>query len=335
MGDRSKIEWTDRTDNPIRARNLETGNIGHFCEKITPGCAHCYAERRQPRFKNPIRFEPQFRGKVELILDRELLRKIPHRRKPCKIFPCDMTDMFGPWVPDDWLDEIMAAYACLDRQFAVQFLTKRADRMLAYFSSPDRMKRIAVAGLTLGVPSFRTDQWPLPHFWLGVSPNNQKSADTLIPLLLQTPAAVRFVSEEPSLGQIKRLPYLETGLLHWWIWGGESGPGARPSHPDNARAARDECQAAGVPFLFKQRGEWTWDGDGEAQALICNRGTFRDFKRPLKQKDWTETQHAHQGHGDCKPYALGRLGKKRAGRLLDGREWNEFPASVQKLDGIR
>ena len=138
------------------------------------------------------------------------------------------------------------------------------------------------------------------HIWLGVSVEDQKTADQRIPLLLQTPAVVRFVSYEPALGPVDFSPYLPIesiggvemeNWLHWIITGGESGPNARPMHPDWARSARDQCQAAGIQFFFKQVGEWAWE--------------------------WN--------NGHRFPDGIRRVGKKAASRLLDGREWNEFP----------
>lgn len=170
-------------------------------------------------------------------------------------------------------------------------------------------------------------KWPLPNVWLGVSVEDQKTADERIPLLLQTPAAVRFVSYEPALGPVdfQRLAVVDRGpyeaasgidalngakwwcsdqgeygedceRLDWVIVGGESGPGARPAHPDWFRSVRDQCQAAGVAFFFKQWGEF---GPVDKHALVRVAGE------------------------DIVGYA--RLGKKAAGRILDGRTWDEFP----------
>src|SRR5208282_865259 len=102
MSGKTKIEWTDQTDNPIRARAIATGKRGWFCEKISPGCAHCYAERMNGWRGNGIRFAADQRAKVEFFLDEKLLQRIPHYRHPRKIFVCDMTDLFGAWVRKDW-----------------------------------------------------------------------------------------------------------------------------------------------------------------------------------------------------------------------------------------
>src|SRR5687768_10794037 len=111
----TKIEWTRNSDgsagkswNPIRARNLETGGVGHYCEKVSPGCANCYAARMQPRFKNKIRYNAADRDKVELFLDGDVLREPLRWRKPQNVFVCSMTDLFGYFVPDEWIDRIFA-----------------------------------------------------------------------------------------------------------------------------------------------------------------------------------------------------------------------------------
>lgn len=173
----------------------------------------------------------------------------------------------------------------------------------------------------------------LPNVWLGVSCEDQKAADERIPLLLQTPAAVRFVSCEPMLGGIRldddwlydyawgrsKKAQTHKGFLDWIICGGESGPGARPCHPDWARSLRDQCQEAGVPFFFKQWGEWLpiasprADYKGELVVMSSSGEMFRNAK-------WNDVL-------GTKGYMWGfeRTGKTRSGRVLDGRTWDEYP----------
>lgn len=333
MANKTKIEWTDETANPLYVRNLTNGKRGWFCEKISPGCAHCYAETMNRWRGNGVRYAADQRANVIPCLDEKLLQKIAHYRKPQKIFVGDMTDIFLPRYPEEWLDQIMAAFANLDRRFSIQFLTKRADRMLSYFSTPDRMQRIAYAGEAMGL-KLRTDQWPLPHFWLGVSVEDQKTADERVPLLLQTPSVVRFVSYEPALGPVDFTSYLfgdytdiagKTGrdwteVLSWVIAGGESGPKARPSHPDWFRAVRDQCQAAVIPFFFKQWGQFV-------PVTVDDRfgkATAGDVMVLLtKQRNSPTMRNTSRMFGSC--WSMQRMSKKLAGRLLDGREWNEFP----------
>jgi len=171
-------------------------------------------------------------------------------RKPKRIFVNSLSDLFHEDVPDAVIDGVVDVM-CQADQHTYQILTKRPERMLAYAESRELRA--------------------LDHVWLGVSCENQATADARIPILLQTPAAVRFISAEPLLGPVDLDGYLGDDLaiaeyeygsfqygqgLDWIIAGGESGPGARPMHPDWARSIRDQCRAAGVPFFFKQWGEW-------------------------------------------------------------------------------
>lgn len=239
----TKIEWTDEVWNPV------TG-----CTKVSQGCKNCYAERIAERFWGDRKFTD-----VQCHEDR---LEIPlHWKKPRKIFVNSMSDLFHPAVPFDFVDEVFAAIWKAD-QHTYQILTKRPERMHDYFKRGNWML-----------------DYPLSNVWLGVSCEDQKAADERIPWLLKTPAAVRFVSYEPALGPVDFETYIEQGEyeeppLDWIIAGGESGPGARPAHPDWFRSVRDQCVEAGVPFFFKQ-----WGG----------------------------------------------VDKNAAGRLLDGREWNEYP----------
>lgn len=206
--------------------------------------------------------------------------------------------------------------------------------------------------------SWSNPPWPLLNVWLGVSVEDQKRADERIPQLLQTPATVRWVSAEPLLGAVNAAPYMggnsikcgcgyredEGGIigalqknasciycgkkavygptLDWVVVGGESGPGARPLRPIWARRLRDQCRAAGVPFFFKQWGEWaprTW---GEAVELPPPDGDSR-------LGCFTSIGKFAVGMSGSDLQNMARVGKKQAGRLLDGREWSEFPAAVK------
>jgi len=215
----SKIEWTTNTWNPIRAVNRETGGRGHFCEHVSEGCRHCYAERMQPRFNNPVRFAAQDRDKVDLVLDDDVLTKPLRWRKPRRVFVCSMTDLFLDHHPDAWLDRVFAVMA-LCPQHTFQVLTKRPERMRAYMMAAAAAGRIGDA-----VQPLRTDDnrvvgplphvepgarwWPLANVWLGVSVENQATAAARAHALLDTPAAVRFVSYEPALGPVDWTRYFE------------------------------------------------------------------------------------------------------------------------------
>ena len=329
MSQATSIEWTDATWNPLRG-----------CSRVSEGCRNCYAEKVAYRFSGPgqaydglVRIasdgerRPQWNGTTRLV-ESHLLDPL-RWREPRRIFVNSMSDLFHESVPDEWIDRIFAVMA-LCPQHTFQVLTKRPERMLAWFSRPDRgqmSKAItnpcawhvwsAVAPLQHQIRRFTmnpfhwaefadtdpVEPWPLPNVWLGVSVEDQAAADSRIPLLLQTPAAVRFISAEPLLGPVTinahRFPLLWNSKLDWIIVGGESGPGARPMHPDWARSLRDQCGAAGVPFFFKQWGEW---------LPAMQDGGNMDGEQVLNASD-----------------AAVRVGKKRAGHLLDGQEWHQFP----------
>jgi protein gp37 len=339
MGDRSKIEWTDASWNPIRARNLKTGKIGWHCEHATTGCEFCYSEGFNLRLGTGLSFKPGHRSDVELFLSDDMMALPLRWKKPRKIFVCSMTDLFADFVPDEWIDRVFAVMA-LCPQHTFQVLTKRAERMRNYVTAAFKGERpIASAATELrgsiigGIQALSAwfdhdhdDPRPMANVWLGVSCERQQEADERIPLLLQTPAAIRFISAEPLLGPMDLWngdpdPRLgghkatTTFLGDWWpagapkgascnhgvdwiIVGGESGRNARPVHPDWVRSLRDQCSAAEVPFFFKQWGEF-WPADQAQPAEL--RGTEHEDDR------------------------LVRIGKKAAGRLLDGRTWDEFP----------
>lgn len=386
MGDRSRIEWTEATWNPVRARNRETGGNGHFCVHVSEGCRNCYAERMQPRFRNPIRYAAQDRAKVEIVLDDKMLTDPLRWRRPRMIFVCSMTDLFADFVTDAMIDKVFAVMA-LCPQHTFQVLTKRPERMRAWASDPRTPFRIARAAVDLwtdgavdaplmgatwpvrsiGDDAFDPDDivlecWPLPNVWAGTSAEDQDTAAARIPELLATPAAVRWISAEPLLGAVDvyggdpdpRLGGVEAGpglsLGQWWrhddppgspprpgldwvVCGGESGSKARPMHPDWARSLREQCKAAGVPFFFKQWGEWlpvgqTLPGHGKvhgATAVRPGRMKLHYGGTPMQAP-----RHAFAERGvNFASTADGRLtfrvGKKAAGRLLDGVEHNGFP----------
>ncbi|RJO72887.1 MAG: phage Gp37/Gp68 family protein [Myxococcales bacterium] len=334
MAENSKIEWTDSSVNPIRARNRKASKTGHFCIHVSPGCANCYSERFQTRFGNPVRFAAQDASKVGMFLDEAALLMPLRWRKPRRIFWNSMTDLFGDWVPDDWIDRHLAVMA-LAPQHTFQILTKRPERMRAYMTDPGVAQRVydQVCDLALtdarditlvliadpehephAPPGrrIRLGVWPLPNVWLGVSVENQEWADRRRDDLAALAAAGwnTFVSYEPALGPID---WRGWEFLRWLISGGESGPKARPSHPDWHRAARDFCAAHGIPYFFKQWGSY-------APARTDGIGFVTD------DDDGSVTPAIHVARcrmrGD---FCMARVGKSRAGRLLDGREWNEVP----------
>jgi protein gp37 len=289
---KTPIEWSDFTVNPFRFRNLKTGKVGHHCAKISPGCKNCYSSAMQAGpYLSGLTFIEENKPKGKFFLEERALEQVLHRRKPVRIFWCDMTDMFLADYPDEWIDRCFAVMA-LTPQHTHQVLTKRAARMREYFARDAHARWWSIESianelatkyhlrhcdrdgvLLVKFPS-ETMERPLPNVWLGVSVEDQQRADERIPLLLRTPAAVRFISAEPLLGlvDLTRINYTAalrvlTGAwfdgwdsgddgtqLAWVIVGGESGPDARPFDLAWARAIVAQCKAAGVSCFVKQLG---------------------------------------------------------------------------------
>lgn len=318
MADKTGIEWTDATWNPV------TG-----CAKVSQGCKHCYALRDWPRMSaNPktVYFGRQF---TDVRCHPERLDQPFRWTKPRLIFVNSMSDLFHEAVPDEFIDRVFAAMARA-RQHTYQVLTKRADRMAAYLSDPGRKNRILAASVGLGWAGMMDMPWPIPHVWVGVSVENQETADERIPFLLKAPAAVRWISAEPLLGPVElsnvtrrsdavsKLGKMALDGINWIVVGGESGPKARPMHPAWARSLRNQCKAVGVPFLFKQWGEWA-----PADALSDDEGRKLEeqwltvFGRSLDPSEGVDIFK-----GDEVVY---RAGKKHTGRLLDGVQHDGYP----------
>jgi protein gp37 len=270
MGDGTKIEWSQATWNPV---------VG--CTKVSPGCDHCYAERIDERFHGKGSFAVVRRSEEKLYLPLKW-------RKPRRVFVNSMSDLFHHDVPDDFIRKVFAVIAATPHH-TYQVLTKRHARMRSLLNNLEWRTSVFAheSVLDLHGPPRPLPSWPLTNVWLGVSVEDQKWADIRIPALLETPAAVRWLSCEPLLGPINLDPWRNPGdladprtpadsRLDWVVVGGESGPGARPMHPDWARSLRDQCTDAGVSFFFKQ-----WGG-----------------RTP-----------------------------KENGRELDGRTWDEYPAA--------
>lgn len=333
---KSSIEWCDSTWSPV------TG-----CDKVSAGCDNCYAETIAHRFAGT----PQFPNGFGVTLRPERLDQPLRWRRPRRIFVNSMSDLFHDAVPDEYIAKVWAVMA-LAPQHTFQVLTKRHGRMRSLLSNDDGWfgHMVAAAASDLcGEPPFEPcptfhsvrESWPLPNVWLGVSTENQQWADIRIPALLDTPAAVRFISAEPLLGYVDlyRFPVGQNEkVLHWVIVGGESGRGARPMHPRWAEQLHRQCEAAGVSFLFKQWGEWTPMAPVDAQGRFDFSGshamtsdgnlygpgdlTWPDGPR-VGESYRRDFPHHH-------PTAMYRVGKKAAGRELyhDGRTWDQYPAAV-------
>jgi protein gp37 len=301
----TKIEWCEETWNPV------TG-----CSPISEGCAHCYAQRMAKRLAGRYGYPKDDPFRVTFHEDR--LDEPRKWRKPRMVFVCSMGDLFHEdvdlWHIDDIIDTCMAA-----SQHIYLFLTKR----------PENIKTF------LDAATPRQVKWMAKRAWLGVTAENQARADERVPILLQIPAAVHFVSIEPMLGPVdlnkreclidkRRFKYTLGNYLDWVILGGETGPGARPMHPEWARSVRDQCVNAGVPFFFKSWGEWRLKGSTD----FADKGSPIGFGVLAKDGEWFDGQTGWNGRSidpDTGEAYMNRVGKKTAGRLLDGREWNEYP----------
>lgn len=335
MSENTKIEWCDHTFNPWEG-----------CQKVGPGCDHCYAETRNARFAGgtAINWGPgaprrrtsasnwnkprAWNAKADAFF-------AEHGRRQ-RVFCASLADVFDNAVDPQWRADLFALiHATPNLDWLL--LTKRIGNVpdmlvqLSHGSDPD---------LTL------LDMMPLPNVWIGATITSQAEAGRDIPKLLAVPAAKRFLSMEPLLGSVNLTPFLWSKAstsdwmgdppdptdpnqghplmritgIDWVIVGGESGPGARPMHPEWARSLRDQCQAAGTPFLFKQWGEWMPGSQLTSNGKIMSQSP----------ESWTD------GGGDTFKFPMAaldgsdggsyRVGKKTAGRFLDGRSWDGFPA---------
>ncbi|MFC5359536.1 phage Gp37/Gp68 family protein [Azospirillum himalayense] len=361
MGETSKIEWTDATFNPWRG-----------CRALSPACDNCYAKTLVEG-----RLGESFDARTRAA-ESTWKQPLAWNRKAAKlgiryrVFCASLADVFDAEVPDDWRDDLFALIAATPHLDWL-LLTKRPKVMRDYLG-----KLIVPHPLCQGTGcNYCGDgdgrvMWkshPFPNVWLGTTVENQAMADLRIPHLLETPAAVRFLSCEPLLGPLNlnsdlggtrwiggqrgcrgthqhRQPH-EDGSpghrlhhhhdercrpgLNWVIAGGESGPKARPSHPDWFRSLRDQCAAAGVPFLMKQWGEWlpgqnevhpNCDGRKVAHHQNGTWGLLGGKIRAHNYVTWEPNGTLHHGDMRRKHHTVAawatRVGKKAAGRLLDG-----------------
>ncbi len=322
----TKIEWADHTINPT---------VG--CMKCSPGCANCYAERFAARLvRNPqtaakyagvVDEHGHWTGKISEP-DYSVFERLP--KTPKRVFLGSMTDLFFQGVNDYGRKALRTNDGKL-YEFAPNTMHVRIARLLVQIGRYPQhtfmmlTKRPEAMGEALDLLLKR----PLLNLWIGVTVCNQEEADEKIPLLLDIPAALRFISFEPLLGPVNLWRWFPEGAcekpaheagrrfiknaeyengIHWVIAGGETGPGARPAHPDWFRSLRDQCQGAGVPFFFKGWGEWVTENQSPEDIVLPGNSIVPHGWKGKKYED-----------------SLYKVGKHRAGRQLDGVEHNEFP----------
>lgn len=310
---KSKIEWTETTWNPIRG-----------CSRVSEGCRNCYAESIANRFKGDglpynlvMTDKGNWNGKIEFLPHK--LTEPLNWNTPKLIFVNSMSDLFHENNSIENIAAIFAVmYLCPKHTF--QVLTKRSSRMQLVLSDQSFYDLVLTQAnkIRRQFPNHKdcgiSDPTRFPHknVWLGVSIEDQKTADERIPELLNTPADLHWISAEPLLGKVDLTHLLDGNSkkfapwwheLNWVVCGGESGPGARPMHPEWVESLRDQCQEFSTPFFFKQWGEW-------APNCMCGK------EKPCKEIDRP------------KPGKLGvmfRCGKKGSGRKLKNKIWDELP----------
>ncbi len=331
MADQSQIQWTDATWNTVSG-----------CTRISEGCDHCYIPRTPPFRMNHRAFDvPGIGGTTGVELHEARLTMPLRWRNPRRVFVDSLGDLFHDDVSTEHIAAVFAVMARAERH-TFQLLTKRPARMRALLADGGlRMLESAIDEET--TIALTNTYWPLQNVWVGVSAESQQWAEIRVPQLLATEAAVRFVSAEPLLGPID-LRALHSGgvidalggdvrttagevyaaapsVVDWVIAGGESGPDARPMSPDWARALRDQCTAAGTAFFFKQWGEFEptrWRGIGHER--LERHSLDGEPPRPVVQVGERLDEFGHR-------WLMRRVGKHAAGRELDGRTWDQYPAA--------
>lgn len=285
----SEISWCDHTFNPW---------IG--CSKVSPGCDHCYAETlmatRYGRVEwgvNGTRVRTSAANWKQPVAWNRAAGRAGERHR---VFCASLADVFegdpgDKWGLRAWRDELFALIMATPN-LDWMLLTKRPAKAASFFrDSTPTMIACRVGDGIHGVVVPPT--WPLPNLWMGTTVEDQRRAVERVPELLKIPAAVRFLSCEPLLGSVDVGSWIKDGGINWVIVGGESGHGARPMEAGWVQSLRDQCLEADVPFHFKQWGEWA-------------------------PEDLSATASARS-------MPMIRMGKGKAGRLLDGATWDQFP----------
>ncbi|CAJ6231351.1 Bacteriophage protein gp37 [Burkholderia pseudomallei] len=314
MSENSKIEWCDHTFNPWEG-----------CQKVGPGCDHCYAEARNARFGGgsavnwgagaPRRRTSVANWRKPLAWNAAHERFFAAQGRRQRVFCASLADVFDNAIDPAWRRDL----------FDLIVDTPNLDWLLLTKRIGNVQQMVQAATLCDLLPS---------NVWLGATIVNQEEAERDISKLLAVPARVRFLSMEPLLGPVDLVssgalwsdmngnivdaPSRGLRGVDWVIAGGESGPGARPMHPDWARSLRDQCAAASVPFLFNQRGEWCPRGPESMGYPLVDTAP----RRRITDVGENGQQLGACGSSDC---WMQRAGKRATGRLLDGCTHDEFP----------
>lgn len=318
MSTTTKIEWTRSDDGSAGA----TWNFITGCREVSEGCDNCYAKTFAERWRG-VPGHPFEQGfDVRMWPERLVL---PLRwRTPRRVFVNSMSDLWLGRVDTGLIARAFAVMAVAQRH-TFQVLTKRPGRMRSVLGDDRFWQTVLTAAVELGAAAAAVsaiEARRLPNLWLGVSVESQKWAPVrLDPLVDTTAGAVRFVSCEPLVGQVDLRPWLRGGL-DWVIAGGESGPGARPMHPVWAESLRDQCVESGAAFFFKQWGAFAPE---ELSVWVDQSGRPRGALSVLDQHGqcWNGREHL----APAGAVRMRRVGKGRAGRVLGGRMWDQFPTA--------
>ena len=314
----SKIEWSQETWNPV------TG-----CTKISAGCLNCYAQRMAKRLK--AMGQPNYADGFKVTTHPHALDIPLHWRKPREVFVCSMGDLFHEDVPDEFIAEVYNIMSCttlecnrrhehepecwtgLSHKFMV--LTKRIERARKFLAEDIHYAIENWAGDSPLSMAMEFD-WPLRNVWHGVTAENQRMFNLrVLDLVEWTPGGRRFFSLEPLLGPIDLTAHLDK--INGVIVGGESGPGARPMDPNWARSIRDQCAEAGVPFFFKQWGEWL---PSLKPSGARDDAGWEAYDKAMARRE--KSKSLHEWPNGLRSF---RIGKPLAGRTLDGRTHDELP----------
>ena len=304
MGSKTKIQWTDggSTWTPIRARNRKTGKVGWHCTKPSAGCKFCYSEELNMRLGTGLRFVPD--ANMELFLDPKMLLLPLRWKEPRKIFTCSMTDLFGEFVSNDFIDQVFAVMALAKHQDFL-ILTKRPERMRDYLlevqdDDKDMQRWINAAPKVIphqdtmrGIAAYIEDrEWPLENVQCGVTVERREHLSR-IDILGETPAARRFISFEPLL---EDLGALNLRGIDQAIFGGESGRNARPCDLNWFRKGIAQCRAHGTAPFIKQLGSFAMNGSmpeaPEYRWLTKDRkgGDIEEFPDDLRVREFPDAK---------------------------------------------